>query len=399
LRLRAGAWPGLVAGFIAVSFALGIAGCDGGRVANWQIHGLGATLNDVQHRARKEGRLDLVVRPGFPTRLPTGAFERQTGCEVTTTHASSVDLAAPGAIRGADGVLGAGDVILRLVDNGAVAPVHYPLVPSYRDVAPSLKGRAWDTVDGLGYAVPQGRVANLALFRSDFLPAETDSWTPIWSPALSGRISIYDDPIFIADAALYLQQRRPGLGITNLYELDGKQFTLVARLLRHQRRHVGQYWNAATVRGQVAAFASGRSLVGTTWPRQVRLLDAQEPSVPVTSLVPSAGTTGWADAWMISAKAKHPNCTYLWLDYVVSTAANARVAELFGEAPANPTACELASDPGYCSQTHADDETWWKNVRFWTVPRKDCGDSRGEVCKSYDDWKKAWQAILVRKRR
>jgi putative spermidine/putrescine transport system substrate-binding protein len=399
LRLRADAWPGLVAGLLAVSFALGIAGCGGGRVTNWQVHGLGTTLSDIQHQARKEGQLELVVRPGFPTRLPTGAFARQTGCQVTTTHASSVDLAAPGAIHGADGVLGAGDVILRLADNGAVAPVHYPLVPSYRDVVPSLKGQVWDTIEGLGYSVPQGRVANLELFRSDFLPPSTDSWTPIWSPALSGRISIYDDPIYIADAALYLQTRRPTFRITNPYELDGKQFTRVARLLRRQRGHLGQYWNAATVTRQVASFASGRSIVGTTWPRQVRLLAVQQPSVPVTALVPREGTTGWADAWMISAKAKHPNCMYLWLDYVVSAAANARVARLFGESPANPTACELASDPGYCTQTHADDETWWKNVRFWTVPQRDCGDSRGEVCKTYDDWKKAWQAIRERRRR
>jgi putative spermidine/putrescine transport system substrate-binding protein len=282
-------------------------------------------------------------------------------------------------------------VILRLVDKGAVAPVHYALVPSYRDVVRALKGRAWDTVDGLGYSVPQGRVANLELFRTDFLPTSTNSWSPLWSPSLSGRISLYGDPIYIADAALWLGARRPSLRITNPFELDGKQFTLVARLLRRQRRHVGEYWNSATVRSQVASFASGRSIVGTTWPRQVRRLEAQ--GALVNALVPREGTTGWADAWMISAKAKHPNCTYLWLDYVVSAAANARVARLFAESPANPTACELSNDPGYCTETHADDEAWWKNVRFWTVPQKACGDSRGDVCKTYADWQNAWGAI------
>jgi putative spermidine/putrescine transport system substrate-binding protein len=381
------------AALVAGALGLGIAGCGGGRVGDWQVKGLGASLNEIQHRARDEGHLDLVVRPGFPTRLPTGPFTRQTGCQVSTTHAPSVDLAAPGATHGADGMLAAGDVVLRLADDGKIAPVHFPLVPSYRDVVPALKGQVWDTVDGLGYAVPQGRVANVELFRTDYLPADTDSWAPIWSPSLSGHISIYDSPIFIADAALWLGSRRPGLKIGNPFELDGKQFALVARLLRHQRRHVGQYWNAATLARQVASFASGTSLVGITWPRQVRLLGAAEPAPPVTAIVPKEGTTGWADAWTISAHAKHPNCMYLWLDYVVSPAANARVAELFDEAPANLTACELMADPGYCTTTHADDETWWKAVRLWTVPQQDCGDARGDVCKSWDDWRKAWDAI------
>ena len=368
-------------------------------MSDWQVEGLGSSLSEIQHRARDEGRLDLVVRPGFPTRLPTGPFTRQTGCEVSATHAPSPDLAAANALEGADGALGAGDVILRLADEGAVAPVHYSLVPGYRDVVPALRRQPWDTVDGLGYSVPQGRAPNLELFRSDYLPADTDSWAPIWSPSLAGHISIYDSPIFIADAALWLGSRRPRLKITNPFELDGRQFALVARLLRHQRRNVGQYWNAATLRRQVASFAAGTSLVGSTWPRQVRLLGAQEPPAPVTALVPREGSTGWADAWMISAHAKHPNCMYLWLDYVVSPVANARVAELFDEAPANLTACELMADPGYCAAAHADDEQWWKAIRLWTVPQKDCGDSRGDVCKPWDDWSKAWQSIRAGRRR
>jgi putative spermidine/putrescine transport system substrate-binding protein len=398
--VRAGALPAfsLLAVFLAGAFGLGIAGCSGGRVKDWRVHGLGSTLDQIQHRARAEGALDLVVRPGFPTRLPTADFTRQTGCQVSTTHAASLDLVASKATHDADGVLVAGDTMLRLIDSGAVAPVNYGLVPSYRDVVSQLKGQVWDTVDGAGYAVPQGRLANLELFRSDYLPSDTTSWAPIWSPSLRGHISIYDAPIFIADAALYLQSTRPSLHITNPYELDGRQFAVVARLLRRQRRDIGQFWNAATIRAQVTSFANGSSLVGTTWPRQVRLLNAEQPPVPITALKPVEGTTGWADAWMISAKPKHPNCMYLWLDYIVSPEANAREAQIFDEAPANATACEVTTDDRFCTDAHADDAEWWKDVRMWTVPQKDCGDARGDVCKSYADWQKAWAAIRAPER-
>ena len=36
---------------------------------------------------------------------------------------------------------------------------------------------------------------------------------------------------------------------------------------------------------------------------------------------------------MIYSKAAHPNCMYLWMNYIISPQANAKVAEYFGEAP------------------------------------------------------------------
>ena len=39
-----------------------------------------------------------------------------------------------------------------------------------------------------------------------------------------GKISAYDDPIYIADAAVYLKAHQPDLGIENPYELNEEQF-------------------------------------------------------------------------------------------------------------------------------------------------------------------------------
>ena len=52
---------------------------------------------------------------------------------------------------------------------------------------------------------------------------------------------------------------------------------------------------------------------------------------------------------MIESKAAHPNCMYLWMDYIISPQANAKVAEYFGEAPSNAKACELTTDPNLCA--------------------------------------------------
>ena len=33
------------------------------------------------------------------------------------------------------------------------------------------------------------------------------------------------------------------------------------------------------------------------------------------------------------------------------------------------------------------------NVYYWNTPQADCGDDRGEVCKTYEDWRTAWTEI------
>jgi putative spermidine/putrescine transport system substrate-binding protein len=313
---------------------------------------------------------------------------------VTTRDATSpedlVDHVSTGKY---DGVLTTSDQTRRLIEGGDVAPIDYALVPGRSDVFDDLKGRTYDTVQGTGYAVPQGRAANLEAFRTDFLPPDTDSWTPLWSPSLRGHISIYDDPIFIADAALYLRSIKPQLGITSPYALDETQFAAVRRLLVRERRRVGNFWTAATTARQIAAFAAGKVFVGIAWPHTVAQMKLEDTPLPAAGVKPVEGTTGWVDEWLISSHADHPNCMYLWLDYVVSPEANAKVVELASEAPATARACEFTLRPTDCGELHADDETWWQDVAIWRTPSSDCGDARGHQCMSYDEWRKAWDEL------
>jgi putative spermidine/putrescine transport system substrate-binding protein len=383
---------------LTVGLVLLATGC-GGRVTDWRLDGLGSSLSEIQHGARHEGEVDLLLRPGFTVPSWTRAFTEQTGCAVTAQTATSTDdLVERSSSGGWDGVLAMSDVTRRLIDEGDVAPVNAGLVPGYADVDDSLKEQPFDTVEKSGYGVPQGRVPNLEVFRTDLLPAGLDSSEPMWLAYFKGSRSIYDAPIFIADAAVYLAATRPGLHITNPYELDERQFPAVVAFIRRYRPTRAELWTAATVAKQLAAFSSGQAAIGTSWPRQVRALETADPPVPVTAIAPKEGLTGWADTWMISAHADHPNCTYLWLDYVISPEANAKIAQRFDEAPANARACELMSDDTLCSELHADDEDWWSNVRLWTTPEKDCGDARGNACKTYEDWRSAWTQILTRSR-
>ena len=121
---------------------------------------------------------------------------------------------------------------------------------------------------------------------------------------------------------------------------------------------------------------------------------AEKPPLTVTALVPKEGTTGWSDTWMIYSKAAHPNCMYLWMNYIISPDANAKVAEYFGEAPSNAKACEETSDPNTCANYHADGRgRTGTTSTTGTRPQADCGDDRGDVCKTYEEWRTAWNEV------
>jgi len=377
--------------------AAGCGGDDGGSSSaseDWQVSGLGSTLDEIQANAKNEGQVNLVIWAGYADKSWADEFTKQTGCKVNTKDgASSDDMVDQMATGEYDGVSASGDATLRLIAKGDVAPVNFDLTPNYADVFEGLKDQPYNTVDGVGYGVPHGRGPNYLVFRNDILPEDTNSWAPIWDGSQAGKLSIFNNPIFIADAAVYLKATQSDLGIDDPYELDEDQFNAAVDLLKKQRPDIGKYWDGETYADQVTTFKSGETTVGTTWPYQVNLMAAEKPPVSVTANKPTEGTTGWSDTWMISSKAKNPNCMYLWMDYIISPEANAKVAEYFGEAPSNEKACDLTSDANHCDTYHAKDEDWWKDVYYWSTPQADCGDDRGEVCKTYEDWQAAWAEI------
>ena len=78
-----------------------------------------------------------------------------------------------------------------------------------------------------------------------------------------GKVTAYDSPIYIADAALYLSKTKPELGIKDPYSLTPEQLDAAVELLKKQRENIGEYWSDYTK--EVQAFESGTSVIGTTW--------------------------------------------------------------------------------------------------------------------------------------
>ena len=357
--------------------------------ASTEIAGLGATLDEIKQKAREEGQVNLIQWPGYAQL--TKEFQQQTGCAVKTKDgATSDDMISLLTSGEYDGVSASGNASVRLMARGDVAPINPDLVPNYADVQEGIKDKDSNSKDGQPYGAPHGRGPNLLAWRTDSVTPAPTSWGAIWDPATpyKGKISIYDDSIFIADAALYLKATKPELEIDNPYQLNDEQFDASVDLLKGLAPNVGEWW--ADYAKQIQSYANKDVVLGTTWPYQVNTLTADKQ--PVKGIKPKEGTTGWSDTWMIYSKAAHPNCMYLWMNHMISPEAQAAVAEGFGEAPVNLKACALTKNQNHCDEFHASDESWWEDVYYWTTPTADCGGTGG-TCKTQEDWVNAWTEI------
>ena len=303
-----------------------------------------------QSMGKTEGSVNILAWPGYaedgsndPKVDWVTPFEQQTGCKANVkyfgTSDEAVNLMKTG---GYDVVSASGDASLRLVASGDVAPVNTALIKDYDQIEPFLKDRPWNSVNGQMYGVPHGWGANLLMYRTDQVKPAPTSWGAVFSDAskYKGKVTAYDSPIYIADAALYLMKTQPDLKITDPYALDQKQLDAAVSLLKDQRQNVSEYWSDYLK--EVQAFQTGNSVIGTTW-KVIEQVAAGE-KVPVKAILPTEGATGWSDTWMISSKAKHPNCAYAWMSYITEPKPQSEVAQYFGEAPANGQACALTGE-------------------------------------------------------
>jgi putative spermidine/putrescine transport system substrate-binding protein len=340
-----------------------------------------------------EGKLNLIIWAGYAEKAWVKPFEAATGCQVNAKQGNTSDQMVSLMKTGQyDGVSASGDATLRLIYGGDVAPVNTKLVPNYATVSSFLKNGAWNSVNGQMYGIPHGWGANVLMYNTAKVSGNVDSWSAVFdkNSPYAGKVTAYDSPIYIADAALYLMKTQPGLGIKDPYSLTEKQLDAAISLLKDQNKNVGEYWNDITK--EVQSFESESTVVGTTWQYGANVI-AQDHKVTVKTVLPKEGATGWSDTWMISAKAQHPNCMYKWMNWIISPKANAQVAEFFGEAPSQTKACAMTSDKSFCDSYHALDAQYAKQIHYWTTPQVQCVDGSGNDCTDYSEWITKWQEV------
>ena len=252
----------------------------------------------------------------------------------------------------------------------------------------SSRTEPWNSVDGADVRHPARLGRQPADVQHRRVKPAPTAWGAVFDDAspYKGKITAYDSPIYIADAALYLMKTKPDLGIKNPYALDQKQFDAAVDLLKTAERRTSASTGRTTSRS-MQAFKTGDSVLGTTWQVIANLAEADK--VPVEAVLPDEGSTGWSDTWMVAAEGEAPELR-LHVDglHHQPRRRTPQVAEYFGEAPANPKACDLDRGQDASATTyHAADEAYADKIWYWTTPIEQCLDGRTDVtCTDYGDW-------------
>jgi putative spermidine/putrescine transport system substrate-binding protein len=344
---------------------------------------------------KSEGQLNLIAWEGYAQPQWVNPFEQKTGCQVHAKYAGSsgemVSLMANGGGGQYDMVSASGDADLRLIYGGDVKPVNVKLVPSWKQFRPFLKSPNFNTINGVHYGTSLQFGPNVLLYSTKTFPTAPASWSVIYDAKNKGQITVPNNPIQIADAALYLETAQPRLKITDPYELTQTQFTAAINLLKQQKPLIAKYWNLAS--DEINLFQSGTTTVGAAWPYQTITL--KQNKTPVADTIPSQGATGWADSWLMATNAPDPNCAYKWMQWVSTPKVQAEQAISFGETPVNSLACPIMNQmqAGSCAGYHADrPDAYFKSIKFWKTPLANCGNGKTN-CVPYSDWANAWTQV------
>jgi putative spermidine/putrescine transport system substrate-binding protein len=342
-----------------------------------------------------EGLLNLVAWEGYTQQQWVKPFTKATGCKVNAKYAGSSDemvtLMRQGGGSQYDMVSASGDASLRLIYGKDVQPINVNLIPDYKNFIPALKSPPHNTIDGVHYGLSLQWGPNTLLYNTKKVTPAPTSWSALYSKKYKGKVTVPDNPIQIADAALYLSKTNKSLGITDPYELNSKQFNAAVALLKAQKPLIKKYWGLAS--DEIDLFKNGDAVIGASWPYQTNTLIADK--VPVKDLIPKEGATGWADTWMLSSHAKHPNCAYLWMKWVSTPKVQAQQAIYFGETPANLKACAVMNklSPGSAAQYHCGASAkYFSSIKFWKTPIADCGNGKKD-CMDYTKWQQAWTQL------
>jgi putative spermidine/putrescine transport system substrate-binding protein len=366
-----------------------------------------------------EGALKLIAWNGYtengsndPNYDWVTPFQDQTGCKVTVKYADTSDemvtLMRQGGGSVWDGVSASGNASNKLIAGGNVAAVSTSLFPEFPNVISPLQpetgtNNSHYVVNGQVYGVPYMYGPNFLMYNTDVVKPAPTSWDITFEPTLngqpnpySGKLTGYNDPIFIADAAVYLKTHNPALNITDPYELTSDQLDAAVTLLQQQKPMLAKYWALYT--DEIDGFNDHSMVAGTAWP--INLTYSKD--APAAAVIPSEGVTGWADTWMISTNAPHPNCMLKWMQYTMEPKVQAEVGIWYGAAGSNTKSCDLIAKSlgkGGAALVNSVEYSFCGNVDFlnslylWKTPEAACGDDRGSTCMDYSVWSQKWTEV------
>jgi putative spermidine/putrescine transport system substrate-binding protein/spermidine/putrescine transport system substrate-binding protein len=317
--------------------------------------------------------LSAIVWEGYTDSSFASEFEQQTGCTVKATYAGSSDemftkfRTSKG--RNYDIISASGDITERLYQAGLVQPIDTSKLKNYPAVFSSFQNGRWNTFDGQPYGVTFAWGPNVLVYDTQKVKPAPKSWDVLSDSKYAGKIALPDNPMTLADVALWLGKPDP-------YNLSDADLAEVKAKLLELRPNIRKFWTTA---GELAnLFQSGEVVLAHAWPLTYTQLSSE--GYPIGSVSPKGKLTGWTDSWMISKNSRHPEAAYQWIDFILSGNGQKGVMDVTGYSGATKLGAE-AVGAKRAKELFMDDLSLHEQIKMWqSVP-------------NYDKWVQVWNEI------
>jgi spermidine/putrescine-binding protein len=317
--------------------------------------------------------LSAIVWEGYTDPSFAQIFTQQTGCMVKATYAGSSDEMfakfRTGKGRTYDIISASGDITERLYKAGLVQAIDTSKLKNYDSVFPSFQGGRWNTFDGKQYGVTFAWGPNVLIYDTQAVKPAPQSWDVLFDSKYAGKVSLPDNPMTIADVALWLGKNDP-------YNLSDDDLAQVKAKLLELRPNIRKFWTTA---GELAnLFQSGEILVAHAWPLTYTQLS--EAGFPIGSVSPQGKLTGWTDSWMISKNSRNADIAYKWIDFILGEEGQKGIMDVTGYSGATELGIKAVGEKR-AKEMFMDDLSLHQQIKMWqSVP-------------NYDKWVQLWNEI------
>lgn len=308
------------------------------------------------------GELNFMVWEGYTDTLFAKPFETACGVKVNATYmGSSDDLVAKLRAGGAetiDLVSPSSDAVTAIIEAGLAQPLDLKRIPSYGDLMQSFRDLKVARKDSLVFGLPWAFGPNPLIFDTTKVKPAPASWAELWDKKYKGKLSLQDDI-----ATLYMVAQVLGLDDpadpSKLYNLSDEDLAKVKAKMLELKPNIRKYW--ATAGDMTQLFQSGEIVAGEGWPLMTSQLRAAK--FPAGELIPSEGTTAWADHWVLTKGARNLDAAYAWLEYAAQPFTQKLMSDVTAYNVANSSAKSYMAPEAAALQKDISD--YGTKVNFW----------------------------------
>jgi putative spermidine/putrescine transport system substrate-binding protein/spermidine/putrescine transport system substrate-binding protein len=319
---------------------------------------------------RDQRTLNLICWAGYNDPSFVTPFEKKFNCKVTGINPNSSDEMFAKWMAGGgktyDLISASGDVTRRMMRSGTLLEVDVSKIPNFKYLFPKFHFPAWNTMNSKRYGVSFTWGPDSLIYDKGTFSSPPPSWGVIYDKRYKGKLSTADNPITIADVALYL-------GYKDVYNLSEQQLMQVKKTLLAQKPLLRFYWGSST--DLENAFIHHAVVASNAWPLMAN--DLRKAKFPIGETIPREGATGWADTWMISKYSPNIDLAMEWINYMIGPQGQLGVINVTGYSGAS-TAAITALGKQRVHALHMDDLSYFDKLHMWAEPS------------NYSEWVKIW---------